>query len=125
MNERLKEIRLKLNMSQDEFADKLGLTKSAISGHETGRRNITEQTIVSICREFNVSRTWLESGVGSMFIEMDRDDEITVWAASVARPSNDNEYMKKFAHMLSKLNEEDWKVLEKMAKLMEEEHKKG
>ncbi|MDO5785444.1 MAG: helix-turn-helix transcriptional regulator [Eubacteriales bacterium] len=67
MKERVKKIRKTLNLSQKEFGERLGVTDSAISIIESGRRNITEQMEKSICREFNVSYDWLKDGTGEMF----------------------------------------------------------
>ncbi len=70
MNERLKELRKYLNLSQRVFAEKLGITDSGLSNLESGKRNLTEQMIISICREFNVNRAWLVEGVGDMFTNL-------------------------------------------------------
>ena len=70
MNERLKELRKYLNLSQKVFAGKLGITDSGLSNLESGKRNLTEQMIISICREFNVNRAWLVEGVGDMFTNL-------------------------------------------------------
>jgi transcriptional regulator with XRE-family HTH domain len=70
MNERLKELRKYLNLSQKVFAEKLGITDSGLSNLESGKRNLTEQMIISICREFNVNRAWLVEGVGDMFTNL-------------------------------------------------------
>lgn len=67
MNKRLKELRISLELSQKVFAEKLGITDSGLSNLENGKRNLTEQMIISICREFNVNRVWLVEGVGEMF----------------------------------------------------------
>ena len=67
MKDRVKKIRTTLNLSQDEFGSKIGIKKSAISYLESGRSNLTEQNIKSICREFHVSEQWLRSGDGEMF----------------------------------------------------------
>ena len=40
---------------------------------ESGGRNITEQVIKSICREFNVDYIWLTTGDGEMFVDTDDD----------------------------------------------------
>ena len=85
MNERLREIRLALNLSQDEFATRLGITKSSISGHETGRRNMSEQTITSICREFDVNEEWLRTGEGEMFLARPQEDEFIRAAAEISK----------------------------------------
>ena len=70
MNERLKELRKYLDLSQKVFAEKLGITDSGLSNLESGKRNLTEQMIISICREFNVNRAWLVEGVGDMFTNL-------------------------------------------------------
>lgn len=124
MNERLIELRNILGLTQDELGTKIGLTRFSISNYESGNRNITDRVISDICREFNVNEQWLRTGQGEMFLQLDREDELIKWAGSLVNPNNDNEFMKKFVHMLSKLDVEDWKVLEKMTLLMEEETKK-
>lgn len=70
MNERLKELRKYLNLSQKVFAEKLGITDSGLSNLESGKRNLTEQMVISICREFNVNRAWLVEGIGEMFTNL-------------------------------------------------------
>lgn len=66
MNERLKYLRKSLNLSQEEFGKKLGITGGGISKLEKGERNFTEQMIKSICREFNVDYIWFTTGEGEM-----------------------------------------------------------
>ena len=48
MNERLKLLRKTLKLSQDAFAERIGMKGSSISLLESGGRNITEQVIKSI-----------------------------------------------------------------------------
>jgi len=67
LNDRMKEIRKALGISQKEFGTKLGVTDAAICAIEAGRRNVTEQMVKSICREFNVNYDWLKEGIGEMF----------------------------------------------------------
>ena len=67
MNERVKQIRKSLGMSQELFGGALGVTKTAICAIEAGRRGLTEQMAKSICREFNVNYDWLIDGFGEMF----------------------------------------------------------
>lgn len=70
MEERLKKLRKRLGLSQEDFAIKVGVSRSAISRLESGNINFTEQMIISICREFNVNRAWLVEGVGDMFTNL-------------------------------------------------------
>ena len=69
MNSRLKEIRLKLRLSQKKFGDKMFLSQDQISLLENGKRNITDRTLNDICRTFNVNEEWLKYGHGEMFID--------------------------------------------------------
>lgn len=61
MKERIKAIRKALGLSGERFGEKIGLKRVAISQLETGRTTPTNQTIMSICREFNVSEGWLRN----------------------------------------------------------------
>ena len=69
MNERIKLLRTILRLSGEKFGERIGLSKFAISNIETGKNNLTEQTIISLCREYNVNEEWLRTGNGEMFIE--------------------------------------------------------
>lgn len=67
MNERVKQLRKELGLSGAKFGEKIGLTRMAISNIENDKYNLTEQSIKSICREFNVNENWLRNGEGKMF----------------------------------------------------------
>ena len=74
MNKRIALIRKESGLNQQDFADKIGLTKNYVSLMETGARNPSDRTISDICREFNVDRAWLETGVGEPFVPKSRQD---------------------------------------------------
>lgn len=120
MNERIKEIRKKLDKTQEEFASKLGLSRNFITQIETGAKKPSDRTISDICREFNVNETWLRTGEGEMFL----NNEISLmqWAGTVLGGS-DESFKKRFVNMLSKLNEKDWETLEKIAILLDKNAK--
>lgn len=62
---RLKRLRKNiLGMSQEEFGNKIGLSKSNISNIEIGRVDFTDRNINSVCDTFNVNKEWLCSGIG-------------------------------------------------------------
>jgi transcriptional regulator with XRE-family HTH domain len=67
--DRLKTLRKTLTLNQSEFAEKLGLTFSAISLMELGKTKLTEQNIKHIALTFDVNEEWLRNGAGSMFVE--------------------------------------------------------
>lgn len=67
LNNRIKSIRKALGLSQKDFGKKIGISDTAVSKLENGERNPSEQTLKSICREFNVDYFWLTEGKGEMF----------------------------------------------------------
>ena len=85
--ERIKEVRKTLGLTLDKFGEKLGVKKAALSAIENGKRNLTEQMTISICREYKVNYDYLTYGEGEMFedlpetildelcIEYDLDDD--------------------------------------------------
>lgn len=69
IGKRIKELRLALNLNQTDFAKPLGLTYGAIGGYENELRNVSEPSIIAICREYRVNEEWLRSGQGEMFVQ--------------------------------------------------------
>lgn len=67
MNTRIKKIRRELDLTQQAFAEKIGMKQNSIALIESGKRNISDQAILSICREFNVNEEWIRFGCGEMF----------------------------------------------------------
>lgn len=67
MNTRIRKIRKTLDLTQQVFAEKIGLKQNSIALIESGKRNTSDQTIFAICREFNVNEEWLRTGKGEMF----------------------------------------------------------
>jgi transcriptional regulator with XRE-family HTH domain len=59
---RLKYLREQMNLSQEDFAAKLGLTKSAISDIERGRKTLTERNISYISTIYGINPHWLRTG---------------------------------------------------------------
>lgn len=117
MNERLKKLRKTLDMTQQEFADKLRVPRNTIGGYEVGKSNPSDAAVNNICNTFNVNEEWLREGKGEMFIQMTRDEEIAAFVAKALRTEEDS-FKKRFIAMLSALDESDWESLEKIALLL-------
>ena len=66
IGDRIYSLRKKLGLSQGDFGSKIGIKKAAI---ENNRSNPSEQTILLICKEFNVNYAWLKEGLGDMTSE--------------------------------------------------------
>ena len=118
LNTRLKTIRKFVSLSQEE----LGITGAAISKIESGNRNVTEQITLAIIREFDVNEQWLRTGKGEMFLVKTRDEEIASFIGTLLKKDDDT-FKKRLISALSKLEEQDWEVLEKMCNFMLESKK--
>ena len=73
LGERIKKLRIVLCLSQREFGKRIGIVKTAVSKIENGENSPREQTIMSICRVFDVNESWLKDGIGDMFLNTSKD----------------------------------------------------
>ena len=69
MNERLKELRKELGLTQEEFGNRLKIKRNTIANYETGRNEPIDGVLYSICREFGVSEKWLRHGEGGKWLK--------------------------------------------------------
>lgn len=83
MNKRIKMVRKNANLTLEKFGERIGITASACSTIENGKNGASDQTIRSICREFNVSETWLRTGEGEMYNKLDDDAELNYIMESI------------------------------------------
>lgn len=59
MNNRIIQLRKLLNLSQTEFAEKIGIKQTSLSELERGVNKIRDNYIISICSVFSVNKEWL------------------------------------------------------------------
>ena len=85
IGERIKKIRKELNLTQTEFALRIGSVQNTVTGYESGRRNPSAPVISLICREFNVNEEWLRTGQGDMFLKIPEEDLFSRAAASCVK----------------------------------------
>lgn len=74
-NQRIKELRLQLGLSQAKFAKAISISNGYIAGIELGKRNVNDRLIKLISITFNVNEDWLKNGEGNMF--KDQPDSIS------------------------------------------------
>ena len=123
MNKRLKEVRKVLGLTQQEFADTIGSKRNTIAKYET-ETNVPSTAVISlICSKFNVNEEWLRTGKGEMFIELSKSEEIASFMGDVLTDEDGSTFKKQLISVLSKLNENEWKVLESIAEKMADEKK--
>ena len=112
-NTRIKKLRKALDLTQQEFASRIGSTQNAVTGYETGRRNPSSSVINNICKDFRVNEDWLRTGAGEMFREISRDDEITSFVNGVLSGESED-FKRRFIAALSHLSAEGWAALEQL-----------
>lgn len=66
MIQRIILVRKKHGLSQEQFAERLGLSRNFINQVETGKKNFSARTVSDICRHFHVNEEWLRTGKGSI-----------------------------------------------------------
>ena len=75
INERIKQVRHTLNLTQGKFGERIAISISYLAGMELGDKKVNDRIIRLICMEFNVSEHWLRTGEGSMY---DKESEINI-----------------------------------------------
>lgn len=119
MNKRIKEVRKSTGMTLDKFGECIGISKSALSMIESGKNNPSEQTILSICREFGVSEEWLRLGTGEMSPNKSEAEELASLVPKIIK--SDNQFVIKTLTEMCKLSPECWDEIEKMIKKIAKE----
>lgn len=112
MNERLKELRKAMNLSQEKFGELIGITKSGVSDIESGRRDVTEKHIIML-KNNGVSEEWIRTGNGEMFIQKTKDEELSEMLADVQRAGEDS-FKHRLVSALARLDDAGWDNLEKL-----------
>ncbi|GHT65200.1 hypothetical protein FACS1894110_06490 [Spirochaetia bacterium] len=69
INQRVKQVREALELSQRNFSTILSLSSSYIAGVETDVRKVNGRLIKLIVSEFGVNETWLCTGEGEIFVQ--------------------------------------------------------
>ena len=120
MKERFKMIRNALKLSQDEFGEKLGLTRGSIANVELGRTEAKPLFISLVCSTFNVNETWLRTGEGEMFNALSRDEQIAYRLGAMLAGQGDT-IQKRLIAALSDLDESEWAAVEAFARKLVEQ----
>ena len=112
LDKRIRELRKSLNLTMEQFGEKIGVSKSTISNIENGNRNATEHMVKSICREFNIDYGWLTTGAGEMFVDSDEDFLARVDAILV----DENEDRRNMIKTLLYASDEDIEAVSRLVK---------
>lgn len=120
MHERLKKLRKQLGLTQQRFADAIGLKRNSVAQIELGERSPSNSVINNICKTFDVNEVWLRTGEGEMFLPRSRHDEIAEFMRDLTY-LEDGDFKVRLISVLSRLDEDGWKLLESMAQQLRAE----
>lgn len=114
MNKRISLIRKNAELNQQQFADRIGLTKNFVSLLETGNRAPSDRTIADICREFGVREEWLRTGKLPMRQPVSRNKAIEEFVDE-AMAAESTDFRQRLLNVLARLDTKEWELLESMA----------
>lgn len=117
MNERIKELRKALGLTQQKFADAIGVRQNTVAQYEIGRNQPIDTVITLICREFNVNEEWLRNGKGEMFQPKSRNEELFEFAVKVAE-GPPNTLQAQLLSVMARLTDDQWEVLAQIARTL-------
>lgn len=114
---RVKKVRLRKGISQEQFGEIIGIKKAAVSKIENGENSLSKGNLLAICRQFNVNKEWLINGNGEMFTPKSKEDEIrNFFENAICSDSDIAKIQRKFISTLVSLDEEEWIVLDRFMK---------
>jgi len=114
LNERIKKLRKELDLTQQEFADKLNIKRNTVATYETGKSNPSDAAVVLICKTFNVNETWLRTGEGEMFVELPKNEALGQQIREFLKGGSDS-FRERLISLLLRLPPEQWETLEHYA----------
>ena len=122
INKRMRAVRKALHMTQEEFAEPLGISFAAVSMTERELNNISEQNIRAMVREYHVNEVWLRTGEGEMFANVLKRDDVAAVMGDIMKDEGD--FRLRFISALAKLTPDQWDFLkDKITEIAEEINK--
>ena len=112
IGERIKKARKALDLTQQAFADRLGMKQNTIATYEMNRTNPSDPAVKSICREFNVDEHWLRTGEGDPFVQRSKEDELEQVFSAIA--ASDDELIKRIIRTYWKLDDKEKAAVKKL-----------
>lgn len=101
-----------LNISKSDFARRINVTPSYISKLGKSTESVpSERTIDDICRVFGVSKLWLKTGEGEMYVKRSLNQELDMMVTTLMNDA-DESFKKRFVAALLQVPPEGWDAIE-------------
>ena len=122
MNERIRELRKLLKLTQQAFADQIGFSQNYIWQLEKGERTPSDRTISDICRTFGVDEIWLRDGIGEPFREKSQEEHIAEVLGGVLAGSEQSKarLIRAVANLPDELTDAAIQIVQQIAESLQE-----
>ena len=120
---RTSELRKALGLTQQAFADRLGITRGAVANWDLDRSDPSDAVISLICREFHVREAWLRDGEGEMFEQRTRRDDIAFYLGKVSS-GKASELEELIIDLMAETTADEWLALAAKLRRITERKKK-
>lgn len=120
MKNRIKKIRKEFDLTQQEFADRIGIARGNVGAYEVGKNAPSDAVISLICREFNINEGWLRTGQGNMRIKQTRNEQMAKLTKQLLNEEEDS-FKNCLISVLANLTEEQWQMLAEIAEKLTKE----
>lgn len=115
MKDRIKKIRTHYELTQQQFADQLGVSKQNVVNYECRNKMPSQSAIVNICKTFNVNESWLLTGEGEMTSSLTKEQEIAQITAKLFKEDDDS-FRTKLISLIAKMSDEQIEQCKEFAK---------
>jgi len=112
MQNRIKSVRKELGLSQENFGNRIGVSRDVIVNIELGRAALKPRLLKHICEVFGVNEDWLQTGNGEMFLPV--SDEMQLRQIMTEIAISDDDLIKKIIQSYWKLDDKEKALLRKM-----------
>ena len=120
---RTSELRKSLGLTQQAFADRIGITRGAVSKYDIDATDPSDAVISLICREFNVREAWLRDGEGDMLEQRTRREDIALYLGKVSS-GKASELEELILDLMAETTADEWLALAARLRRITERRKK-
>lgn len=117
MNERIRKLRKSLGLTQEKFAERLGIKRNTVANYEIGRNEPIDAVVSLICRVYGVNEVWLRTGDGgdeNMFTQVNEDDRYSLNLGKLS--VTENQTVKNMVNTIAEADPEKLKYIEEFMK---------
>ena len=117
MNERIRKLRKSLGLTQEKFAERLGIKRNTVANYEIGRNEPIDAVVSLICRVYGVNEVWLRTGEGgdeNMFTQVNEDDRYSLNLGKLS--VTENQTVKNMVNTIAEADPEKLKYIEEFMK---------